>query len=680
MTEMNVAGSEQVAVKGRIDQLTQEVARHAELYYTYDAPEIPDAEYDRLFRELQALEREWPGLARPDSPTQRVGAARLNAFRTVTHLRPLLSIDNAMDESEAAQFVRNVAAELAVSEEDVVFFQEPKYDGLACSLVYEHGVLSLAGTRGDGQTGEDVTAQVRTIRNVPLSLTDRFERMGEPVPARFEVRGEVLMTKDVLAQLNHALVAEGEQPLANCRNAAAGALRQLDPGITAKRKLSFYAYGVADDPKLPETQADIVCRMRALGFTVSDDAQVVKGLSGVLDAFRKMSELRKGLPFDIDGVVFKLNRLLDQQKLGWLSRTPRWAIAYKFPPEEVVTLLEGIDIQVGRTGVLTPVARLAPVKVGGVTVSNVTLHNLDQVRVKNVRVGDEVIVRRAGDVIPEIVRSLPERRALTQVEWEMPQACPECGSPVVQVQAAHVCTGAMVCPAQKLTRLSHFVSRRAMDIEGLSEGRLSQLMDVNLVARPADLYALSPASFEGLEGYGNTLVTKLLKAIEDSRKPALQRFVFALGIPNVGENTSKNLSRHFGSFSAIRAADFESLTAIEDIGPTTAQSLLDWFAAETVSGHLDRLLSYVTPSSENTEATGALPLSGKTLVITGTLSMSRDQMQALLEAAGAKVSGSVSAKTFALVAGESAGSKLEKAKKLGIAVWSEQAALEALKG
>lgn len=668
----------------RIADLTRQVAYHAELYYNLDAPELPDAEYDLLFRELQSLENQFPDLRDPASPTQRVGGRRLDSFEPIEHARPLLSIDNAMTENEALAFISSVAAALNVPAAKLELTAEPKYDGLACSLVYKDGILSTAGTRGDTMVGENVTAQVKTIRNVPLDIRARFRRAGLPVPARLEVRGEVLMEKETFERLNAQLAADNLPLLANCRNAAAGALRQLDPTITAKRQLKFYAYALlADDdldPSISLTRhADALAELRTLGFTVSELSRVVTGVEGLKRTYAEFLQARPAMPFDIDGIVFKVNGVADQEKLGWLSRTPRWALAYKFPPEEAVTTLKNISIQVGRTGVLTPVAVLEPVRVGGVIVGSATLHNQDELQRKGLSIGARVVVRRAGDVIPEVVRALPAAEGESLTAFSMPSTCPECGSPVVKEadKTAHRCTGDLICPAQKLTRLTHFVSRKAMDIDGLSEGRLQQLMDAGLVSTPMDLYALTPEQLLQLDGFGVTLTDKLIGAIAASRTPALPRFIFALGIPGVGESTAKDLATAFGSIEALKAASQEALMTVPDVGPTTAGAVARFFTATDTLANVQGLLAKVTPGTVQQRA-GDLPLAGKTVVLTGTLSMPRDQMKELLEAAGAKVSGSVSAKTFAVLAGESAGSKLDKAKALNVQIWTEAEALALL--
>lgn len=643
-------------------KLKDEVARLAQAYYEQDAPLGSDAVYDDLFRQLQLMEAAHPELRAPDSPTQRVGGAPLKALPSVKHKVPMLSLDNAMDADEARAFVESVAKALHLKEPALAFTREPKYDGLSCSLHYQDGLLVQAVTRGDGEQGEDVTAQVRTIQTVPLKLAK---------PWTCEVRGEVLMTKQDFESLNNRQRAAGEKEYANPRNAAAGSLRVLDPRVTAVRRLSFFAYTLVDAPSHGlATQADALDALVALGFKVSDLFSVVFGLGGVLTSFQEVAALRASLPYEIDGVVYKLAFFKDQEVLGWNSRTPRWAIAFKFPAEERPTTLEAIDVQVGRTGALTPVARVKPVSVGGVVVSNVTLHNQDQVWAKDVRVGDTVVIRRAGDVIPEVVRSLPDLRSETAEVWQMPHHCPECGSPVVQVQATHVCTGGTSCPAQRLYRITHYGSRLGMDIEGLGEGSVKDLLSAGLIQNVSDLYRFNAFEAAKLEGWGSVSAAKLATAIAESVGRPLRRFIFALGIESVGEGTAKRLAQHFGSWEAFRAATHEDFLSVADVGPVTAGAILAAFADEHFGPEMDCLAGMVKPQPESKKAGG--PLTGKTVVVTGTLpTLSREQAKALVEQFGGKASDSVSKKTFAVVAGEAAGSKLAKAKELGVPVYEE---------
>ncbi|WP_126223357.1 NAD-dependent DNA ligase LigA [Burkholderia ambifaria] len=643
-------------------RLMNRVAELARAYYVDDAPLVPDSVYDDLFRSLQELEARQPHLITPDSPTQRVGGAPLKALPTVRHNVPMLSVDNSMDADAAEAFVRSVAQELGVEAESLVFTREPKYDGLSCGLRYVDGLFVQAVTRGDGDEGEDVTAQVRTIRTVPLRLA---------TPITGEVRGEVLMSKADFERLNERQRAAGEKEYANPRNAAAGSLRVLDPKVTAARRLSFYAYQLVDARGHGfEGQDDTLDGLKLQGFKVSPLFTVVKGVKGVLESFKEVAEVRDALPFEIDGVVYKLALFRQQEMLGWNNRTPRFMTAYKFPAQERTTTVEAIDVQVGRTGAITPVARLLPVLVGGVTVTNVTLHNQDQVRAKDVRVGDTVVVRRAGDVIPEIVRSLPELRPEGVLEWVMPSHCPSCGSPVIQVQASHVCTGGTSCPDQRLFRIAHYGSRLGMDIDGLGESSVEQLLDAGLITVVSDLYGLAAESVAALEGWGAVSAGKLVKAIAATAGRPLRKFIFALGIEGVGEGTAKHLSQAFGSWEALRRATEAELLAVEDVGPITVSSILAAFADPHFGPEIDRLATLVTPAPEAVVQGG--PLSGKTVVVTGTLiKLSRDGAKALIEQLGGKASDSVSKKTYALVAGEAAGSKLTKAKDLGVPVYDE---------
>lgn len=642
--------------------LKRRVSSLAYAYYVQDAPLVPDAEYDDLFRSLQQLEQKYPELVSSDSPTQRVGGAPVKSLPAVKHQVPMLSIDNAMTADEAASFIESIAQELGVASSRLVLTREPKYDGLSCALRYVDGFLVQAVTRGDGEQGEDVTAQAKTIQSIPLRLAQPFTG---------EVRGEVLMTKKDFARLNARQREAGEKEYANPRNAAAGSLRVLDPRVTASRRLSFFAYVVVNaEAHELDNQAQALAFLKTLGFQVSDKFTVVTGVEGVLSSFEEMVAARDGLPYEIDGVVYKVAQFDQQTQLGWNNRTPRWAIAYKFPAEERVTTLEAIDIQVGRTGVLTPVARLKPVSVGGVTVSNVTLHNLAQVRAKTVRVGDQVVVRRAGDVIPEIARSLPELRTSELAEWQMPTHCPTCGSHVIQVQAAYICTGGVSCPDQRLFRITHFGSRLGMDIDGLGESTVQQLLAADMIHNISDLYSLIASTVQVLPGWGLTSATNLVNAIQGTVGRPLRRFLFSLGIEGVGAGTAKRLAMAFGKWENLRYATEADLTAVPDVGPITAASILAAFNDEHYGPEIDRLAALVQPQPEEVVVGG--PLAGKTVVVTGTLpSLSREQAKALVEKLGGKASDSVSKKTFAVVAGEAAGSKLTKAKDLGVPVHDE---------
>ncbi|MCX8087394.1 MAG: NAD-dependent DNA ligase LigA [Rhodocyclaceae bacterium] len=650
--------------------LRAEIERHNHAYYVLDAPTIPDAEYDKLFRELQELEAAHPELATPDSPTQRVGGAPLPAFRQVAHAVPMLSLNNAFTAEEAEAFDRRCREALGV--DDVDYACEPKFDGLAITLRYEHGLFVLGATRGDGFTGEDVTQNLRTVRNIPLRLT------GSDVPAQLEVRGEVLMPRREFEKLNERQRAAGEKEFVNPRNAAAGSLRQLDPKITAQRPLRFFAYGVADasvfHPALTLHSA-LMDRLASWGIPVAAERAVVRGAAGLLAYYEKIAAARRTLSYDIDGVVYKVNRLADQEKLGYVSRAPRFAIAHKFPAEEATTTVLAIEVQVGRTGALTPVARLAPVFVGGVTVTNATLHNEDEVRRKDVRVGDTVIVRRAGDVIPEVVAVVPEKRRPGSAEFRLPARCPVCGSAVEKPEDEAIarCTGGLYCPAQRKQALMHFASRRALDIEGLGEKLVDQLVDAGLVETAADLYRLDLATLAGLERMGEKSARNLLAAIEKSKQTTLARFIYALGIRNVGEATAKDLARHFGSLEALLAADEAALQAVPEVGPVVASSIVRFFAEPHNREVIAALRAAGVSWEEGTPAVPSrAPLAGKTFVLTGTLpTLTREEAKALIEAAGGKVAGSVSKKTDYVVAGAEAGAKLAKAQELGIAILDE---------
>lgn len=656
-------------VQARAAWLRDELHRHNHRYYELDDPVVSDAEYDALFRELSALEAAHPEVRSPDSPTQRVGGAPVSGLQPVRHARPMLSIDNAMNAQEAAAFAQRVQTELGLQGEPAVFCAEPKYDGLSCSHVYEYGVLKLSATRGDGETGEDVTAQARTIRNLPLAVA-----AWRNTP-RVEVRGEVLMTKADFERVNAEQQAAGLKLFVNCRNAAAGSLRQLNPAVTAKRRLKFFAYsfGVCEGLQLPHQQHAQLELLVSLGFSVSQEAAVVHGAEGLENFFLQMAAKRATLPYDIDGIVFKVDDTRLHERLGWNSRVPRWAIAYKFPPEEATTRLEGIDIQVGRTGPLTPVARLAPVFVGGVTVSNATLHNLDEIRRLDLHIGDTVVVRREGDVIPKVVRVLRERRAPDARVFEMPAACPVCGSHVHKEadKAVYRCTGGLKCGAQRLFAITHFASRLCMDIEGLGEQRVQQLIDAGLVQRPSSLWSLRVEDLWQLEGWGKNSATKLVQAIQSRKNPELHRFIFALGIPGVGESTAKELARAFRTWTSFCEADEQALLAVPDLGPITAGNVLEFFNDQGNAAEAQELSRLLEPKDVAISAE-ATTFAGKTFVITGTLSKPREDFKERIEAAGGKVSGSVSKKTDYLLAGAEAGSKLAKAQDAGVAVLSEE--------
>jgi len=681
----------------RAATLRRELQRHNRLYYVEDAPEISDAEYDRLFAELQQLEAEHPELATPDSPTQRVGAAPLAAFPEVRHGTPMLSLANAFDEDEVRAFDRRLREALGVDE--IEYAVEPKFDGLAVSLVYREGVLVQGATRGDGTHGEDVTPNLRTVGAIPLRLPSPGDE-GE-----LEVRGEVLMFSADFEALNARQRAAGYKEFVNPRNAAAGSLRQLDSHVTAQRTLRFFAYGVGEIPGPDwKTQAGILDRLQALGFPVVADRGLAKGLDGLLEYYARIGAARGKLPYAIDGVVYKVNRLDWQEQLGYVSRAPRFALAHKYPAEEQSTEVLGIDVQVGRTGVLTPVARLKPVFVGGVTVTNATLHNEDELQRKDVRVGDTVIVRRAGDVIPEVVSVQQERRPSGTAPFRMPARCPVCHSPVVRLpgEAATRCTGGLVCRAQRVQSLLHFKGRRAMDIEGLGDKLAEQLVEQEMVASAADLYSLDPDALAALERMGEKSARRVLDSIERSRDATLARFVFALGIPGVGEEVAKILARHFGSLEALLNADWERLgqekeelrkenarrkrrgeaaqaVPLEGIGPEIMESVRR-FVEERHNREVIRRLVDARHGVRLRAERDAPAADAKTFVLTGTLpTLTRDEAKSLIESKGHKVAGSVSKNTDYVVAGEEAGSKLERARELGIAILDEAALRELLK-
>jgi DNA ligase (NAD+) len=671
-----LGGDVQHAAATRAAELRTLLARHNHLYYVLDAPEISDAEYDRLFRELQGLEAAHPALATADSPTQRVGGAPLKAFDKVQHGVPMLSLNNAFSDEEVAAFDRRVREALPsdLTQGEVAYAAEPKFDGLAISLRYENGVFVQGATRGDGFTGEEVTANLRTVRNIPLRLD------GTGLPTLLEVRGEVLIRRKDFDILNVRQAEHGEKTFANPRNAAAGSLRQLDPRITAARPLRFFAYGIAECAgcKLPETHDEMLQRLRAWGFPVSELCRTVNGPDGLLAYYRHIGELRPTLPFDIDGVVYKVDSLALQERLGFVSRAPRFALAHKYPAEEAQTVVEAIGVQVGRTGALTPVARLKPVAVGGVTVTNATLHNEDEVRRKGVHVGATVIVRRAGDVIPEVVAVLTPSAAMQA--FSLPTSCPVCGSQVEREEGEAIarCTGGLFCPAQRKQALLHFAQRRAMDIEGLGEKLVDQLVDAGLVATPADIYRLDRAQLAALDRMGEKSADNLLAAIAKSKSTSLPRFIFALGIRNVGEATAKDLARHLGTLERIETCDEAALMSVPEIGPIVAQSLVNFFAQGQNREVVEQLrMAGVHWSEVANDKAGALL--GKTFVLTGTLpNLTRDEATALIEAEGGKVAGSVSKKTHYVVAGDDAGSKLEKARQIGVTILDEAGLLALL--
>ncbi|WP_293647200.1 NAD-dependent DNA ligase LigA [Thiolapillus sp.] len=657
------------SIRARAEDLRRQIDYHNYRYYVLDDPEIPDSEYDRLMRELQELEAAHPELITPDSPTQRVGAQPLKEFAEVRHAIPMLSLGNAFSDEEMADFDERVRKLLNV--EQIEYSAEPKLDGLAISLRYEKGILLQGATRGDGHRGEDVTSNVRTIGAIPLRL------LGEGWPAVLEVRGEIFMPKKGFEELNRRARKKGEKTFANPRNAAAGSLRQLDPKITATRPLSFYAYGWGElsVEKLGDSYSDAMAVIKEYGLPVSPELNVVQGLQGCLDYFDAMTRKRDSLDYEIDGVVFKVNDLQQQERLGFVSRAPRWAIARKFPAQEALTVVKDVEFQVGRTGAVTPVARLDPVEVGGVTVRNATLHNMDEVKKKDVHIGDTVYVRRAGDVIPEIVRVLPEPRPKTAREVVLPKHCPVCGSDVIKPEGEAVarCTGGLYCPAQRKEAIKHFASRRAMDIEGLGDKLVEQLVEQELIHDPADLYSLTRQQLMGLERMGEKSAQNLLDALERSKETTLAHFLYALGIREVGEATSQTLAQQFGSLEALEKASEEELQETPDIGPIVAAHIAAFFHQPHNREVIDKLLQAGIhwPVVERA-AEEVLPLKGKTFVLTGNLSRHRSEIKAELQALGAKVAGSVSRKTDYVVAGEAAGSKLAKAEELGITILDEE--------
>ncbi len=657
--------------RAEIQRLRREIEEHDYRYHVLDDPVIPDAEYDALFRRLQALEQAFPQLVTPDSPTRRVGGKPREGFATVRHVVPMLSLNNVFSENEMAEFCQRVAEGLQKEEHEIEWSAEPKLDGLAVSLLYRDGRLERAATRGDGETGEDVTANVRTIAAIPLRLR------GQGWPELLEVRGEVYMPRAGFEAWNRRALARGEKPLANPRNGAAGSLRQLDPRVTAQRPLAFYAYGIGQSSEpLAERYTELLQRLKGWGLPVCPEAERVTGYAGCRDYHRRLLDRRDALPYDIDGVVFKVDILADQQRLGFVTRAPRWAIAWKFPAQEVRTRLLDIDVQIGRTGAVTPVARLEPVQVGGVRVTNATLHNEDEIRRKDIRIGDWVIVRRAGDVIPEVVRSIPECRPADARPFVMPKTCPVCGSRIHRAEGEAVsrCTGGLFCPAQRKEAIKHFASRKGMDIEGLGDKLVEQLVDRKLVRTPADLYHLNLEQLAGLERMGEKSAANLLAAIDRSRHTTLERFLYALGIREVGEATARALARHFRSLEALMQADRAALEEVEDVGPVVADHIRSFFAESHNREVIGQLLAAGIhwPEPEAGQA-AALPLAGRTLVLTGTLRRPRSEIKAELEALGARVAGSVSAKTAAVIAGQQAGSKLDKARALGIPVLDETA-------
>lgn len=661
----------------RVEELRSVIEDHNYHYYVLDDPRVPDAEYDRLFRELQNLEAEYPELASDNSPTRRVGSSAETSFEEVVHRLPMLSLDNAFSEEELRDFDRRVRDRLGLSG-DVEYVCEPKLDGLAVSLHYENGALTTAATRGDGYSGEDITANIRTIPSVPLKLR------GKDVPEMVEVRGEVYMPRKGFEELNRRLADRGEKTFVNPRNAAAGSLRQKKSTVTAKRPLEMCAYSVAvtDESLLPDTQWDGLQRVRDWGFRINPEMRMARGVDECLEAYNELMQKRDSLPYEIDGIVFKVNRLDQQKALGFVSRAPRWAIAQKFPAQEELTVIEDVEFQVGRTGAITPVARLKPVFVGGVTVSNATLHNMDEIRRLDVRIGDTVFIRRAGDVIPQVVKVVAEKRPANARQVELPATCPVCDSDVIQIEGEAVarCSGGLFCPAQRKEAIRHYASRKALDIEGLGDKWIDILVDEGMVKTVADLYHLTTRDLTRLERMGEKSASNLVSAIDRSRRPVLWRFLYALGIREVGEATAKALASHFGTLEAIASADEDALQTVPDVGPIVAGHIRSFFEQSHNRETLDALRDAGVEWQEEEVTRGAQPLEGQTWVLTGTLSdMTRDEAKEKLESLGARVAGSVSRKTACVVAGEAAGSKLDKAKQLEVPVLDEAGLLDLLK-
>ena len=660
-------------IKRQLAQLREQINQHNYAYYVLDEPQIPDADYDRLFKELQDLEAKYPQLITVDSPTQRVGAKPLTAFAEVKHIVPMLSLNNAFTEEDILAFDKRARDRLG-SDAELEYSAEPKLDGLAVSLLYENGLLVTAATRGDGFLGEDITQNMRTIASVPLKL------FGDRHPQSIEVRGEVVMFKDGFARLNQQARDNNTKTFANPRNAAAGSLRQLDPHITAQRPLNFYAYAIGhiEPDTLPEKHSDILAQLQAWGLPVNSESGCVIGVAACLDYYTQLGALREQLPYEIDGVVYKINSRSLQQQLGFVSRAPRWAIAHKYPAQEASTVVNAVEFQVGRTGVLTPVARLEPVTVGGVIVSNASLHNMDEIQRKDIRIGDAVIVRRAGDVIPELVSVITENRPKRARRIKLPKKCPVCESDVVRIdgEAAARCTGGLYCPAQRKEAIKHYVSRKALDITGLGERLIDQLVDTGLVAHVGDLYHLRAEQLQELERMAEKSAQNLVQALDNSKTTTLARFIYALGIRQVGEATARNLAEYFLDLAPLRQATVEQLQEIADIGPVVAEQIVLFFQQPHNQQVIQALLAagvhwpvMVSQSAEDS----AHSLAGNTYVITGVLSnMTREEAKHRLQALGATVSNSVSKNTTALIAGEKPGSKLNKATDLGVTVIDEQ--------
>ncbi len=667
--------SKSPSIEIQIKTLREQLNHHSHQYYVLDDPQIPDVEYDRLYRQLQALEAQAPELITVDSPTQRVGDKPLEGFTQIKHEIPMLSLDNVFNEDELNEFNKRILQRLD-SEEDILFAAEPKLDGLAISLLYEDGLLVRAGTRGDGSTGENVTQNIRTIHSIPLRL------LGDNIPRLLDVRGEVFMPKASFEKLNQQARDNDEKPFANPRNAAAGSLRQLDPKITAKRTLAMYCYAVGQIEGAAEcySHSEMLDQLKQWGLPLCNERQTVTGIDGCVKYFKQLSELRDSLSYEIDGVVFKVNSLKLQKELGFVAKAPRWAIAHKFPAQEEITTVNAIEFQVGRTGAITPVARLEPVFVGGVTVSNATLHNMDEVRRKDVRVDDKVIVRRAGDVIPEIVRSIVDANQPRSEAIVMLAQCPVCGSDIEQIEgeATARCSGGLYCGAQRKEAIKHFASRKAMDIDGLGDKLVEQLVDEKLIANMADLYALKIDEIASLDRMGEKSAVNLVAALDASKHTQLNRFIYALGIREVGEATALTLAQYFTSLEKIEAADEEALQSVDDVGPVVAAHIVKFFKQphnlEIIQKLIDAGIAWdAIKAAEEEQQT----LEGKTFVLTGTLiKMTRDEAKKALQARGAKVVGSVSKKTSYVIVGDNAGSKASKAEQLGVEMLDETELIE----
>ena len=661
-----------MSLQQQIDILRQDLRRYEYEYHVLDNPTIPDAEYDRLFHQLKALEAAHPELITADSPTQRVGAKPLSGFAQIRHEIPMLSLDNAFSDEEFYAFVKRIEDRLIRLPDPLTFCCEPKLDGLAVSILYVNGVLTQAATRGDGTTGEDITANIRTIRNIPLQLL-----MDNP-PTRLEVRGEVFMPHAGFERLNQQALEKGEKTFANPRNAAAGSLRQLDPKITSKRPLVLNAYGIgiAEGVDLPNTHYDRLQWLKSIGIPVNPEIRLCNGTDEVLDFYRDIQNKRSSLGYDIDGTVLKINDIALQEKLGFISKAPRWAIAYKFPAQEELTRLNDVEFQVGRTGAITPVAKLEPVFVAGVTVSNATLHNADEIERLDIAIGDTVVIRRAGDVIPQIIGVLHDRRPADARPIVFPETCPVCDSAIVRIEGEAVarCTGGLFCAAQRKEALKHFVSRKAMDIDGVGGKLIEQLVDRELVHTPADLFKLDLTTLTRLERMGTKSAENALASLEKAKNTTLARFIFALGIREVGEATALNLANHFKTLEALQNADLKALQQVPDVGEVVANRILAfWHEPHNVAVVNDLIAQGVHWETVETKEVTENRFKGKTVVLTGTLTqMGRNEARALLQDMGAKVSGSVSAKTDFVIAGDAAGSKLTKAQELGVTVLTEE--------